>query len=102
LLIDEDLQNMLRQSNFSRGSNNTADNQIFVYEVTGLRQNAVIAQCEYKVRNSANLFMRVPFDRMSKTMQRIVDLGGKIVSIHPLAHDAVLAAEAAPTRKKKH
>jgi phycocyanin-associated, rod len=70
---------MLGQSSLSRG--NTAEQRIFVYEVTGLQQNAVIAQCEYKIRNSSSTFLQVPLDRMSKTMQRIVNLGGKIVSI---------------------
>jgi CpcD/allophycocyanin linker domain len=73
---------MLGQSSLSRGG--TAENRIFVYEVTGLQQNAVVAQCEYKIRNSSSTFLQVPLDRMSKTMQRIVNLGGKIVSIRPM------------------
>lgn len=72
---------MLGQSSLSKGG--TAENRLFVYEVTGLQQNAVVAQCEYKVRNSST-FVQVPLDRMSKTMQRIATLGGKIVSIRPV------------------
>jgi phycocyanin-associated, rod len=73
---------MLGQSSLSRSS--TAANRIFIYEVTGLQQNAVVAQCEYKIRNSSSTFLQVPLDRMSKTMQRIVNLGGQIVSIRPV------------------
>jgi phycocyanin-associated, rod len=87
---------MLGQSAFSRGPSNTADNRIFVYEVIGLQQNEVISQCEYKVRTSASTFVQVPLDRMSKTMQRIVNLGGKIVNIFPLAQDEEPQAEEHP------
>jgi sulfite reductase alpha subunit-like flavoprotein len=79
---------MLGQSSLSRGG--TAENRIFVYEVTGLQQNAVVAQCEYKIRNSSSTFLQVPLDRMSKTMQRIVNLGGKIVSIRPVEAESYL------------
>jgi phycocyanin-associated, rod len=77
---------MLGQSSLSRSS--TAENRIFVYEVTGLQQNAVVAQCEYKIRNSSSVFLQVPLDRMNKTMQRIVNLGGKIVSIRSVEEES--------------
>jgi hypothetical protein len=44
-----------------------------------LRTNATI-----KLALNSSTFMQVPLDRMTETMQRIVRLGGKIVSIHPL------------------
>ncbi len=75
---------MLGQSAFSRGSVTTSNNRIFVYEVSGLQQNAETDRCEHQIRISSNTFMQVPLDRMNETMQRIVRLGGKIVSIHPL------------------
>ena len=75
---------MLGQSSISRKSSSTSDNRIFVYEVTGLQQNAVTNQCDHQIRTSSSTFMQVPLDRMNETMQRIVRLGGKIVSIHPL------------------
>jgi phycocyanin-associated, rod len=77
---------MLGQSAFSRGSSSTADNRIFVYEVTGLQQNEVTSQCEHQIRTSSSTFIQVPLNRMNATMQRIVNLGGRIVSIHPLEH----------------
>jgi phycocyanin-associated, rod len=77
---------MLGQSAFSRNSSATADNRIFVYEVTGLQQNAVTSQCDHQIRTSSRTFIQVPLNRMNATMQRIVNLGGKIVSIHPLEH----------------
>jgi phycocyanin-associated, rod len=78
---------MLGQLAFSRGSGKTAGNRIFVYEVTGLQQSEATDKCQYQVRNSSSTFMQVPLDRMNQTMQRIVNLGGKIVSIRPLAQD---------------
>jgi phycocyanin-associated, rod len=75
---------MLGQSPFSRNSSATADNRIFVYEVTGLQQNEVTNQSEHQIRTSSSTFIQVPLNRMNATMQRIVNLGGKIVSIRPL------------------
>jgi phycocyanin-associated, rod len=78
---------MLGQSPFSRNSSATADSRIFVYEVTGLQQNEVTTQSEHQIRTSSNTFIQVPLNRMNATMQRIVNLGGKIVSIRPLDHN---------------
>lgn len=93
---------MLGQSAFSRGSSVTSENRIFVYEVTGLQQNEVTNRCDSQIRTSSNTFMQVPLSRMNETMQRIVNLGGKIVSIHPL--DEIAAApttESTPTKGKR-
>ena len=62
----------------------TADNRIFVYEVTGLRQNERTTTRSYPVRNSSSLFIQVPYSRMNDEMRRITRLGGKIVGIHSL------------------
>jgi CpcD/allophycocyanin linker domain len=85
---------MLGQSTF-------ADSRIFVYEVTGLQTNEADAQCEYPVRSSSSTFLQVPLDRMNQTMQRIVGLGGKIVSIRPLGGVAAAPAEQATGKSKK-
>jgi hypothetical protein len=89
---------MLGQSAFSRGSSVTPDNRIFVYEVTGLQQNEVTTQFDHQIRNSSSIFMQVPLNRMNATMQRIVNLGGKIVSIRPLHQES---AAAAPAKKSE-
>jgi phycocyanin-associated, rod len=75
---------MLGQSAFSRGSSTTTDNRIFVYEVTGLRQNEIAVQSNNQIRTSASTFVQVPYNRMNEKMQQILRMGGKIVSIHPL------------------
>jgi phycocyanin-associated rod protein len=75
---------MLGQSAFSRGASATADNRIFVYEVTGLQQNNSTIQSESQIRTSASTFVQVPYNRMNEKMQQILRMGGKIVSIHPL------------------
>jgi phycocyanin-associated, rod len=85
---------MLGQSSLSRNSSATTDNRIFVYEVTGLQQNAVTNQRDHQIRTSGNTFLQVPLDRMNETMQRIVRLGGKIVGIHSLAQTAAMSEQA--------
>jgi phycocyanin-associated, rod len=75
---------MLKQSSFSRESSVTSDNRIFVYEVTGLQQNDMTDRCDTQIRTGGNTFVQVRLDRMNETMRRIVNLGGKIVNIHPL------------------
>jgi phycocyanin-associated, rod len=76
---------MLGQSSISRASSASTDNQIFIYEVAGLQQNAV---------TNSNTFMQVPLDRMNETMRRITRLGGKIVSIRSLAQGAAPSVQA--------
>jgi phycocyanin-associated, rod len=84
---------MLGQSSISRNSSATTDNRIFVYEVTGLQQNAVTNQCNHQIRTSSNTFVQVPLDRMNETMQRIVRLGGKIVGIHSLVQATAVSEQ---------
>jgi phycocyanin-associated, rod len=90
---------MLGQSAFSASA--TVGNRIFVYEVTGLQQNEVTAQCDYQIRTSGSTFMQVPLNRMNQAMQRIVNSGGKIVSIRPLGQEAELSKTFAEEKKKK-
>jgi hypothetical protein len=75
---------MLGQSAFSRGSSVTADNRIFVYEVTGLQQNNITVQSDPQIRTSSSTFVQVPFNRMNEKMQQILRMGGNIIGIHPL------------------
>jgi phycocyanin-associated, rod len=75
---------MLGQSAFSRGSSVTADNRIFVYEVTGLQQNDITIQSDNQIRTSASTLVQVPYSRMNEKMQQILRMGGKIVNIYPL------------------
>lgn len=75
---------MLGQLAFSRGSSATADNRIFVYEVSGLQQNNITVQSDSQIRTSANTFVQVPYNRMNEKMQQILRMGCKIVGVHPL------------------
>jgi len=59
-------------------------NRFFVYEVVGLKQNAVTDQIESPIRKSGSVYITVPYNRMNQEMQRITRMGGKIVSIKPL------------------
>lgn len=69
----------------ARTSSASASNRIFVYEVTGLRQNEQTETINYPVRNSSSYFVQVPYNRMNDEMRRITRLGGKIVNIRPLS-----------------
>jgi phycocyanin-associated, rod len=82
---------MLGQSPFSRGSTATADNRIFVYEVTGLQQNNITVQSDFQIRTSASTLMQVPYNRMNEKMQQILRMGGKIVNIYPLGENPQVA-----------
>jgi phycocyanin-associated, rod len=74
---------MLGQSALVRGSASAAENRMFVYEVTGLRQSDHTDQNDYPIRNSGSTFIQVSYRRMNEEMQRITRQGGKIVGIHP-------------------
>lgn len=74
---------MLGQSAIVNGADTPSDSRIFVYEVTGLRQNTDNDQNEYPFRTSSSVFIKVPYKRMNQEMQRILRMGGKIVNIQP-------------------
>jgi phycocyanin-associated rod protein len=63
----------------------SAAGRIFVYEVSGLKQNEENDKNSYPVRNSGTIFVKVPYNRMNEEMQRLTRMGGTIVSIKPLS-----------------
>ncbi len=65
-------------------SSSPAKNRVFLYEVTGLRQNENNDGNSYAFRSSSSVFVRVPYNRMNEEMQRIGRMGGTIVGIKPL------------------
>jgi phycocyanin-associated, rod len=65
-----------------------SDNRVFVYEVTGLRQNTENDKNNYQFRSSSSVFVKVPYQRMNEEMQRITRMGGTIVNIKPWSSDA--------------
>ena len=74
-----------------------SDSRIFVYELTGLRENEVTVNHQSPIRHSHSQFIQVPFHRMNEEMQRINSLGGKIVDIRLLsAPEAVEPGAAEP------
>lgn len=75
---------MLGKSVLSGCSSSSSNNRIFVYEVTGLRQNQENDSNSYAFRSSSSTFVSVPYNRMNEEMQRIGKMGGTIVSIQPL------------------
>ncbi len=73
---------MLGQSALTRGSASSAENRMFIYEVTGMRQNDQTDQNGYAIRNSGSTFISVAYNRMNDEMRRITRMGGQIVAIH--------------------
>ncbi|MGF1540589.1 MAG: phycobilisome linker polypeptide [Pleurocapsa sp.] len=87
---------MLGSSLVGASSVSTAKNRVFVYEVTGLKQNENNDSNNYSIRNSSSIFMRVPYNRMNEEMQRITKMGGTIVNIQPLDTFSPSTQDAAP------
>ena len=75
---------MLGKSVISGRSSSASNNRIFVYEVTGLKQNQANDSNSYSFRNSSSTFVSVPYSRMNEEMQRIGKMGGTIVKIQSL------------------
>ena len=63
---------------FAPSAASSTDSRIFVYEVSGLGQNAMVGS---PIRSSQNQSFQVSFNRMSEEMRRITLLGGEIVNI---------------------
>lgn len=78
---------MLGQTAAGRAANSPSGNRFFRYEVVGLAQNPETNRRNFPIRQSGSVFITVPYSRMNEEMQRIVRLGGKIVSITPIAAD---------------
>jgi ferredoxin--NADP+ reductase len=78
---------MYNPSAVGGASQSTYGSRLFVYEVEGLRQNSITDQMDYPIRRSGTVFITVPYNRMNQEMQRIIRMGGKIVSIRPVSGD---------------
>ena len=76
---------MLGSSVLGGNSSSPAKNRVFVYEVTGLKQNETNDNNNYQFRSSSSVFISVPYNRMNEEMQRIGKMGGTIVSIQSLS-----------------
>lgn len=76
---------MLGKSSLLKASTSPINDQTFVYEVEGLRQNEITMGNCFPIRNSSRVLILVPFRRMSIETQRISRLRGKIVRISSLS-----------------
>ena len=75
---------MLGKSVIGGRSSSSSNNRVFVYEVSGLKQNQENDSNSYALRTSSSVFISVPYNRMNEEMQRIGKMGGTIVSIQSL------------------
>jgi sulfite reductase alpha subunit-like flavoprotein len=79
--------NMFGQTALGSSRLSGAENRLFRYEVEGMRQTYSTDQLSYPIRSSGSFYITVPYNRMNEEMQRILRLGGKIVSIEPVTLD---------------
>lgn len=75
---------MMGQNAFGTTTASPAQGRMFLYEVSGLRQNEETDKNGYPIRRSGSVFIKVPYNRMNEEMRRITRMGGTIVSIQPL------------------
>lgn len=75
---------MLGQAAIVGAGSNPSASRVFVYEVAGLRQNDENDKNNYQFRQSGNVMIQVPYNRMNEEMRRITRMGGTIVNIQPL------------------
>jgi hypothetical protein len=66
-------------------NNQEADSRVFLYEIVIQPQTAALSQLQGLIYRRGKLYLKVPYPRMSQTMQQIARLGGQIISITPLA-----------------
>jgi ferredoxin--NADP+ reductase len=83
-LDSKETETMNNPSIADSAANTVSSSRSFVYEVVGLRQNEQTDKMSYRIRRSGSVYITVPYNRMNQEMQRIIRMGGKIVSIQPL------------------
>ena len=81
---------MFGQTTVGTGGISSDASRVYRYEVVGLRQNEENDKNNYEIRHSGSVFITVPYNRMSEEMQRILRMGGRIVSIKPLTAETAL------------
>ena len=87
---------MYNSSSNGSSVSTSADNRLFIYEVEGLGQNGQASDMNAPVRQSGTVIFTVPYARMQQEAKRIMQMGGKIVSIRPAGQEAPAAAPSAP------
>lgn len=92
---------MFGQTAVGTGGLNSAGSRVFRYEVVGLRQSDENDKNNYEIRNSASVFVTVPYSRMNEEMQRITRMGGKIVNIEPLTAQSALKPDESNGKSSK-
>ncbi|MGB3297923.1 MAG: ferredoxin-NADP reductase [Phormidesmis sp.] len=83
---------MYNSSTTSNVANSSA-NRLYVYEVEGLGQDGQASDSNAPVRRSGTVSFTVPYSRMQQETQRIMQMGGNIVSIRPVGEAAAVSAQ---------
>ncbi|PZO59928.1 MAG: ferredoxin-NADP reductase [Phormidesmis priestleyi] len=80
----------------------TSANRLYVYEVEGLGQSGQASKMVAPLRRSGTRLITVPYSRMQQETQRIMQLGGKIVSIRPANEGATITQASAEQSASQH
>ncbi|MGB7088218.1 MAG: ferredoxin-NADP reductase [Phormidesmis sp.] len=74
-------------------SASTSASKLYVYEVEGLGQSGQASGMSAPLRRSGTVLITVPYGRMQQEVKRIMQLGGKIVSIRPASNGAIASSQ---------
>jgi phycocyanin-associated rod protein len=92
---------MFGQTAVGSAANSPSGSRMFRYEVTGLRQNNETDRNNYSIRRSGSVFITVPYNRMNEEMQRILRMGGRIVSIQPVGSETETSSSSSNGKQKQ-
>ena len=84
---------MYNPSSTGSSVNSSTNSRLYVYEVEGLGRSGQASDLNIPIRRSGTVSITVPYGRMQQEMKRIMQLGGKIVSIHPASEAALAQAQ---------
>ena len=84
---------MYNPSSTGSSVNSSANSRLYVYEVEGLGQSGQASDINAPLRRSGTVSITVPYGRMQQEAKRIMQLGGKIVSIRPASEAASAQAQ---------
>ncbi|NEO56733.1 MAG: ferredoxin-NADP reductase [Okeania sp. SIO3B5] len=88
---------MTTQTALGVKTNTEYGSRIFVYEVEGLGRGKITDKTNNPIRRSGTVYITVPYARMNQEMQRITQMGGKIISIKAVSEDSQINSQTTKT-----
>ncbi|CAN5769447.1 phycobilisome linker polypeptide [soil metagenome] len=84
---------MYNPSSTGSSVNSSTNSRLYVYEVEGLGRSGQASDLNIPIRRSGTISITVPYGRMQQETKRIMQLGGKIISIRPASEAALAQAQ---------